>query len=78
MTPPQKPAAPKRFICFDGRAKNGNTERASVLVSANNETEAREDDHSFRGIDRIWYEYDYDPKTREATNERPRRDLAMD
>ena len=48
----------KLFVLYDGRAKDGDTDRAAILVSANNEAEARKDSRDWRGYGAIWYEYD--------------------
>ena len=47
----------KMFILYDARARLGDTDDATVFVTANSEREAR----SYRGkfqADGVWYEYD--------------------
>ena len=51
--------AKKTFILYDGRAKDGNTDDASVLVVASSEEEAQEQgETTWEGYDAIWFEYD--------------------
>ena len=63
----------KIFILYDGRAKGGDTNRASVLIVANSEAEARYDAAGYKGHDAVWFEYDIKGKT--LINERMRPDL---
>jgi hypothetical protein len=65
----------KLFILYDGRAKLGETNDASVLCTASTEKEAREDTKElFEGYDAIWFEYDVD-KGDVLVNGKPRYDL---
>lgn len=69
----------KLFILYDGRAKSGDTDRASIYVTADSEKEAREDGQEPAWNDGVWYEYDRVPAERGAggmlKNERPRFDI---
>ena len=65
----------KLFVLYDGRAKGGDTDEASVYVSAVTEAEARRDGKHYKNFqDGIWYQYDSDEKGN-LSNERPRWDL---
>ncbi len=58
LTPGGKGRTP-RFILFDGRAKSGDTDEASVLDTAMNIYEARRAGNStWRDYDAIWMEID--------------------
>lgn len=47
-----------KFILWDGRAKGGDTDDASVVDTADTEQEAREAGLTqWRGYDAIWFEY---------------------
>lgn len=48
----------KLFILYNGRAKLGDTQRASICVTAFTEEEARKDGEEPSWHDGIWYEYD--------------------
>ncbi len=68
----------KVFVLYDGRAKGGDTDRASALSSASSEAEARrEGAEEWKGYDACWFEYDLVTKdgVDEAINERIRMDL---
>ena len=65
----------KLFVLYDGRAKSGNTDRASVFVTASSEKEAQQDGRDPAWQDGIWYEYDCLPNG-VITNGRPRWDIA--
>ena len=65
----------KVFVLYDGRAKYGPTDDASVYLTAQSEREARENSEEFEEFDDgIWAEYDLNEKD-EAVNERLRWDL---
>jgi hypothetical protein len=52
----------KLFILYDGRAKTGDTDKASVFVTAGSEAEARHDGlHVWSEYDAVWYQYDCEP-----------------
>ena len=63
----------KVFILYDGRAKLGNTDEASVYTVANSEAEARGEGNDDAWQDGIWYEYD--AKGNDLINEKARFDL---
>jgi hypothetical protein len=68
----------KVFVLYDGRAKLGDTDDASVLCSAESEAEAWDDSKSFRDIDGVWYEYDLMDEGEDypvARNEKQRPDI---
>lgn len=65
----------KVFVLFDGRAKLGDTDDATVLVTADSEEEARKDGRHWAGYDAIWYEYDVVKGV--ATNEKARWDIPV-
>lgn len=65
----------KCFILYDGRAKSGDTDDASVLVTAHSEREARHDSQNWSGYDAIWYEYDV--RDGRVINEKVRWDIAV-
>ena len=49
----------KLFILYDGRAKSGDPDEASVMDTARTEGEARKSSKTnWRDYDVIWYEYD--------------------
>jgi len=65
----------KVFVLYDGRAKHGPTDDASIYVTAQSEREARRDAKEFPDFDDgIWAEYDLNEQG-EAVNERLRWDL---
>ena len=65
----------KVFILYDGRAKYGPTDDASVYLTAQSEQEARRDGEEYPDFDDgIWAEYDFNEKG-EAVNEKLRWDL---
>lgn len=69
-----RPEVEKLYVLYDGRAKIlGDTDRASVYVTASSEQEARKDGQDPAWQDGIWYEYDC--KGNELINEKPRWDL---
>jgi len=64
----------KKFILFDGRAKSGDTDDASVMDTADSEQEARRNGARFwSGADAVWFEHDF--VNGEAINERIRPDI---
>lgn len=63
----------KIFVLYDGRARSGNTDRASVYVTADSIHEALEYGSDPAWQDGVWFEYDC--KGRELINELPRYDL---
>ncbi len=63
----------KLFILFDGRAKDGDTDDAAVLVTARSEKEARRDSDHFKDYDAVWFEYDV--KGKNLINEIMRSDI---
>jgi hypothetical protein len=63
----------KIFICYDARARSGNTFDADVLRVADNITDVRIDNINL--IDGVWFEYDADVDG-DLHNERMRLDLA--
>ena len=64
----------KQFILYDGRAKTGGTDTATVIDTASSEQEAeRSGKADWAGHDAIWYEYDLNGD--KATNEKARWDL---
>jgi hypothetical protein len=65
----------KCFVLYDGRAKSGDTDDASVLITAHSEQEARKDGREWSGYDAIWYEYDVVKGV--ATNEKARWDIKV-
>lgn len=65
----------KFFILYDGRAKFGSTDDASVLVVASSEKEAQaEGETTWDGYDAIWFEYD--DNNGQLSNETARWDLS--
>lgn len=48
----------KQFVLFDGRAKNGNCDRAAVLIMSDTEDQARLDALLYENDDCVWYEFD--------------------
>jgi hypothetical protein len=48
----------KIYVLYDARAKGGDTDKASIYVTASSEAEAREDGQDEAWQDGIWYEYD--------------------
>jgi len=64
----------KRFVLYDGRAKSGDADDASVFIVASSEEEARDDGEDYDEQDAIWYEYDVDDDGN-LTNPIPRWDL---
>ena len=67
------PATRCVFILYDGRAKSGDTDDASVIVIADSEAEASSDSEDWRDVDAVWYQYDL--VNGEAVNERRRDDI---
>ena len=65
----------KCFVLHDGRAKSGDTDDASVLITAHSEQEARKDGRGWSGYDAIWYEYDV--VNGQAVNEKARWDIPV-
>lgn len=63
----------KMFILYDGRAKDGDTERAAVLITAESEQEAQRWSHDFKNFDAVWFEYDMVDGV--AENQRQRDDI---
>lgn len=49
----------KQFILYDGRAKFGDTDDASIMDTAESEKEARKAGNSlWKGYDALWCEYE--------------------
>jgi hypothetical protein len=65
----------KCFVLYDGRAKSGDTDDATVLITTRSESEARRDGRHWAGYDAIWFEYDVVKGV--ATNEKPRWDITV-
>jgi hypothetical protein len=72
---PKKKWFGKCFVLYDGRAKSGDTDNATALITAHSEREARRDSREWSGYDAIWYEYDI--VNGEATNEKARWDIKV-
>lgn len=68
---------PKMFLLYDGRAKSGETEDATVMDTAHSEEEARQSgEKNWAGHDAIWYECDVDDAgAGNPINEKPRWDI---
>lgn len=64
------------FILYDGRAKYGDTDDATVLDTANSVHEAqRASRQCWKRVDAIWYENKFDEKGEVATEVGPRPDI---
>ena len=69
-------AGKKIFILYDGRAKSGDTDDASVMDTADSVNEAWASSRQcWRDIDAIWYENVFDDKGEVATEVGPRWDI---
>lgn len=62
------------FVLYDGRAKFGNTDSASIYITAQTEKEAKKDGKDRSFDDGIWYQYEVNSKS-ELINPKVRWDL---
>jgi hypothetical protein len=58
----------KQYILYDGRANVMNTDDCAILCTAQSKKEAVKYSRDF-AEDSVWFEYDYNPKTKSADNE---------
>ena len=66
----------KIFILYDGRAKSGNTDDASVMDVADSVNEAWQSTRQcWRDIDAIWYENEFELDGKTAVEVGPRWDI---
>lgn len=65
----------KLFVLYDGRARFGDTEDASIMTTAESEGEAIGESQDWEDVDGIWYEYDVKGKT--LVNETMRPDIGQ-
>jgi hypothetical protein len=65
--------AEKLFVLYDGRAKSGDTDDATVIVTEPSANATKKDAFLKKDYDGIWYEYDV--VNGELTNEKARWDL---
>lgn len=63
------------FLLFDGRAKTGDTDDASLLDTADTEEAVAVANESWRGHDCVWFQFDHDG-CGNLSNPRQRNDLA--